>query len=39
MERMPDDGFAIGHNAILLPFIHEPHHNPIFTLSTIYPAI
>jgi hypothetical protein len=27
-EPLPADGFAIQHNSILLPFVHEPHHDP-----------
>jgi hypothetical protein len=27
-EQLPDDGFAIEHDSILLAFIHELHHNP-----------
>jgi len=27
-EQLPDDGFAIEHYSILLPFVHEPHHDP-----------
>ena len=27
-EQLPDDGFAIEHDSILLPFVHEPHHDP-----------
>jgi hypothetical protein len=27
-EQLPDDGFAIKHDRILLPFVHEPHYNP-----------
>jgi hypothetical protein len=26
--QLPDDGFEIEHDSILLPFVHEPHHNP-----------
>jgi len=26
-EELPDDGFAIEHDSILLPFVHEPHHD------------
>jgi len=29
-KLLPDDGFAIEHDSILLPFVHEPHHNPFF---------
>jgi hypothetical protein len=25
-EQLPDDGFAIKHDSILLPFVHEPHN-------------
>jgi hypothetical protein len=25
-ERLPDDGFVIKHDSILLPFVHEPHY-------------
>ena len=28
-EQLPDDGFEIGHDSILLPFVDEPHHNPL----------
>jgi hypothetical protein len=27
-EQLPDDGFAIEYDRILLPFIHEPHRDP-----------
>jgi len=27
-EQLPDDGFVIEHDSILLPFIHEPHCDP-----------
>jgi len=27
-EQLPDNGFAIEHDSILLPFVHEPHHVP-----------
>jgi hypothetical protein len=27
-EQLPDDGFAIEHDGILLPFLHELHHDP-----------
>jgi len=27
-EQLPDDGFAIEHNSILLLFVHEPHCDP-----------
>jgi len=27
-EQLPDDGFVIEHDSILLPFIHEPHRDP-----------
>jgi len=28
-EQLPDDGFAIEHNSVLLhSFVHEPHHDP-----------
>jgi hypothetical protein len=27
-DQLPDDGFAIEHNSIRLPFVHEQHHNP-----------
>jgi len=27
-KQPPDDGFAIKHDSILLPFVHEPHYNP-----------
>jgi hypothetical protein len=27
-EPLPDDGFAIEYDSILLPFGHEPHHDP-----------
>jgi len=26
-KQLPDDGFAIGHNSIVLSFVHEPHCN------------
>lgn len=26
---MPVDGFVITHNSIVLPFVHEQHHNPV----------
>jgi hypothetical protein len=29
-EQLPDDGFANEHDTILLPFVHEPHHDPFF---------
>jgi len=29
-EQLPDDGLAIEHDSILLPFVHEPHHDPFF---------
>jgi hypothetical protein len=32
-EQMPDDGFAIEHNSILLPFLDELHHDPF-----LYPS-
>jgi len=32
-KQQPDDGFAIEHNSILLPFILEPHRNPVLPLS------
>jgi len=27
-KQQPDYGFAINHDSILLPFFHEPHHDP-----------
>jgi len=27
-EQLPDDGFAIEHDSIPLPFVHEPHQDP-----------
>jgi hypothetical protein len=27
-QQLPDDGFAIEYDSILLPFIHERHHDP-----------
>jgi hypothetical protein len=27
-EQLPGNGFAIEHDSILLPFVHEPHHHP-----------
>jgi hypothetical protein len=27
-EQLPDDGCAIEHDSIRLPFVHEPHHDP-----------
>jgi hypothetical protein len=32
-EQVPDNGFAIGHDSILLPFVHEPHRDPF-----LYPS-
>jgi len=32
-EQLPDDGFAIEHYSILVPFIREPHHDPFLHLS------
>jgi len=29
-KQLPDDGFAIEHDSILLPFVHVPHHDPFF---------
>jgi len=28
-KPLPDDGFAIEHDSFQLPFVHEPHHDPI----------
>jgi len=28
-EQLPDEGIAIRHNTILLPFVHESHHDPV----------
>jgi len=28
-EQLPDDGFAIKHDSIVLPFGYEPHHDPV----------
>jgi hypothetical protein len=28
-EQLPDDGFVIEHNRMLLPFVHYPHHDLI----------
>ena len=28
VEKLPDDGLAIEHDSILLPFVHETHHDP-----------
>ena len=27
-EQLPDDGFAIKHNSIVLPFVDEPYSDP-----------
>jgi hypothetical protein len=32
-EQLPDDGVAIEHETILLPFVHEPHRDPF-----LYPS-
>jgi len=32
-EQLPDYGFAIEHNRIILPFVHEPHQDPSLHLS------
>jgi len=32
-NQLPDDGFAIKHDCILLPFIHELHHDPLVHYS------
>jgi len=29
-EQLPDDGFAIEHDSIRLPIVHEPHHDAFF---------
>jgi len=34
-EQLPDDGFAIEHDSILLPFVHETHHDPSFHPSDV----
>jgi len=34
VKSRPDDGFAIGHDSIQLPFVHEPHHDPFLHPST-----
>jgi len=28
-EQLRDDGFVIEHESILLPFLHEPRHDPV----------
>jgi len=38
-EQLPDDGFAIEHDCILLPFAHEPHRDPFLHPSMMIPAI
>jgi len=35
-EQLPDDGFVIKHDSILLPFVHEPHHDPRLHRSDIH---
>jgi hypothetical protein len=34
-KQLPDDGFAIEHNSILLTFVHEPHRNPFLHPSNV----
>jgi hypothetical protein len=32
-EHLPDGGFPIEHDSILLPFVHDSHHDPF-----LYPS-
>ena len=32
-QQLPDDGFAIKHDSIQLPFVHEPHRDAFLHLS------
>jgi hypothetical protein len=34
-EQLPDTGFAIEHDSILLQYIHEPRHNPFLHPSNV----